>query len=96
MSGKEVNKLLERATGEVIDPAAYWTDYGFRLDPWDSLVVPALRRIGVAEIVRRTDPSWRRAIQEYLRSGSSEPPTRRSSRRTDASCRRGRRGGVGC
>jgi len=74
MSGTEVNKLLERATGEVIDPAAYWTDYGFRLDPWDSLVVPALRRIGVAEIVRRTDTSWRRAIQEYLRSDHPSRP----------------------
>lgn len=40
LAGKEGTKPLVRATGEVTDPTAYRTDYGYRLDPWPSLVQP--------------------------------------------------------
>ncbi len=39
--GKEGNKLLERLSGEVTDPADYRADYGARDDSW-SLVVAAI------------------------------------------------------
>ena len=81
--GKEGNKLLERLTGELTDPADYRTTYG---DPdrtlWHELVVPVLQEIGVAELAQRLDLSQRR-INDWLR-GHSEPHAGRTSHRQKA------------
>lgn len=43
--GKEGNRLLERATGEITDSAAYRTTYTPGTDRWQTLVLPALHHI---------------------------------------------------
>jgi hypothetical protein len=53
LTGKEGNKLVERASGEVNDPADYRNTYGTRGDRW-ALVIEILREIGVPTIVERT------------------------------------------
>ena len=52
LTGKEGNKLVERASGEVTDPAEYRNTYGSRGDRW-SLILDILREIGVPTIVER-------------------------------------------
>lgn len=69
LAGKEGNKLLERLTGVEQDPAAYRTDYGTRADPWAELYLPVLRRMGTPEVVRRTNPAWRRSIERIMKDG---------------------------
>jgi hypothetical protein len=51
LAGKEGHKLLERATGQVLDPTAYRTEYGYREDPFETLALPVLRRIGITALV---------------------------------------------
>ena len=53
LTGKEGNKLVERASGEVTDPADYRNTYGTRGDTWQ-LVLDILREIGVPTIVEQT------------------------------------------
>jgi hypothetical protein len=53
LTGKEGNKLLERASGEVTDPADYRNTYGTRGDAWQ-LLLEILREIGVPTIVEQT------------------------------------------
>ena len=69
LTGKEGNKLLERMTGIVTETDDYWSDYGTRAERWDALIVPALERMGTAEIVRRTNPTWRRSVERILEDG---------------------------
>ena len=53
LTGKEGNKLLERASGETTDPTDYRNTYGTRGDTW-AVVVEVLREIGVPTIVEQT------------------------------------------
>lgn len=53
--GKEGNKLLERATGQVVDRHDFETDYGLRNDRWGSLVLPVLKTIGAAHVIKETE-----------------------------------------
>lgn len=53
LTGKEGNKLLERASGEVTDPADYRNTYGTRGDRW-ALVLEILREIGAPTIIEQT------------------------------------------
>jgi hypothetical protein len=76
LSGKEGNRLLERATGVATDPAEYRSDFGDRVDPWQSLVLPVLHAMGAAEVAQRTSSSWRHSIDEYL-GGRSRPQLNR-------------------
>ncbi len=69
LAGKEGNRLLERVTGVVVDPMDYRTDFGLRVDPWGTLVVPLLRRMGAAEAVRRTKVAGRRSIERIIKDG---------------------------
>jgi hypothetical protein len=64
LTGKEGNKLLERASGEVTDSADYRNTYGTRIDRWQ-LVLEILREIGVPTIAEETDFS-RSAIYAVL------------------------------
>jgi hypothetical protein len=73
LSGKEGNKLLQRATGETTDPADYRTEFGERANPWTHLVVPVLRLMGRAELERLTDAKHRRAIERTI---AERRPTR--------------------
>jgi hypothetical protein len=52
LTGKEGNKLIERASGEVTDPVDYRNIYGTRGETWQ-LVLEILREIGVPTIVER-------------------------------------------
>jgi hypothetical protein len=61
--------LLERVTGLVTDQEDYRTEFGTRVDPWTALVVPVLRRMGASEVVRRTNPAWRRSVERVIRDG---------------------------
>jgi hypothetical protein len=58
--------VLERVTGVVTDQKDYRTDFETRVDPWATLLVPVLKRMGVAKVVRRTNPTWRRSIERIL------------------------------
>jgi hypothetical protein len=53
LTGKEGNKLIERATGETTDPAEYRNTYGTRTNTWQ-LIVEILREVGVPAIVEQT------------------------------------------
>jgi hypothetical protein len=57
LTGKEGNKLIERLTGEVTDPATYRNDYGTRGDPWDELILPVLKYMGAASLIAYGIPS---------------------------------------
>ena len=70
LSGKEGNKLIERLTAVASDSREYRADYGMRSDPWVGLVVPVLERMGVGDVVRRTDPAWRRWIEQIIKDGN--------------------------
>jgi hypothetical protein len=74
LSGKEGNKLLERLTGEVTDPADYRNDYGRRDDEWQ-LVLAGIDRVGSASVARRAGVH-RRTI-ERLRGGATPRPSTR-------------------
>jgi hypothetical protein len=65
LTGKEGNKLQERATGEVTDPDEYRNSYGRRSESW-ALVLSVLHEIGVPDIVALTGRS-RSAVYEVLR-----------------------------
>jgi len=70
LTGKEGNKLVERELGLEDDPRSYRTDYGLRQDPWERLVVPVLRRMGVAALLDRglgSASALRRAIFDGAR-----------------------------
>lgn len=69
LAGKEGNKLLERLTGVVTEVSEYRTDFGTRADPWNELFVPVLRRMGAAEVVRRTNRAWKRSVERIIRDG---------------------------
>jgi hypothetical protein len=69
LAGKEGNKLLQRVTGVVTDQEDYRTDFGLRVDPWATLIVPVLRRMGATEVVRRTNPAWRRSVERVIEDG---------------------------
>lgn len=69
LSGKEGNKLLQRAIGETTEPSDYRTEFGEREDPWNALVVPTLKRMGAVEVVNWTHVTWRRSIERILRDG---------------------------
>jgi hypothetical protein len=75
LSGKEGNKLLERSTGEVTEPADYRNDYGRRDDEWQ-LVLAAIGRIGAATIAHRTGLNQRTV--ERLRQGTAPHRTTRA------------------
>lgn len=77
LAGKEGNKLLERLTGVVADPADYRTDYGVRADPWSELVLPVLREMGAAVATQRTDRTWRRSIERIINDGHRPRSTER-------------------
>jgi hypothetical protein len=64
LTGKEGNRLIERASGETTDPAEYRNTYGTRTELW-SLVVDILREIGVPTIVAQTSFS-RSAVYSVL------------------------------
>ncbi len=57
LTGKEGNKLIERLTGEVTDPAAYRNYYGTRGDPWEQLVLPVVKDMGAARLIAHGIPS---------------------------------------
>ena len=71
--GKEGNRLEERTTGEVTDPAEYRVEYGSRVDRWSVLVVPVLREMGAAEVARRTGRA-RRAVERAVRRSQPSRP----------------------
>ena len=77
LAGKEGSKLLERALGVVTEAAEYAANFGFREDPWDALVIPVLRRMGVSAVVKQTSPSWRRSIQRMVAGDHPSRPRRR-------------------
>ena len=72
LAGKEGNKLLERLSGEVTDPADYRADYGARDDSW-SIVVDAIRLLDPGPVARRSGLD-RRTIQRAVRK-HPEPTT---------------------
>lgn len=53
LTGKEGNKLDERVTGEVTEPAEYRNNYGRRRDTW-TMVLEVLREIGAARVAELT------------------------------------------
>ena len=53
LTGKEGSKLVERASGEVSEPAEYRNTYGTRGDTW-SVALEILREIGVWTIIQRS------------------------------------------
>ncbi len=74
--GKEGNRLLERATGEITDPSDYRTTYIHPdNDGWRELVLPVLRDIGhalgIAHIARRVGVTERQ-VRNWV-SGRAEP-----------------------
>jgi len=73
LTGKEGNKLLERLSGEVTDPAEYRSDFGPREDPWRSLVVPVLRAMGAAAAAEAVGCS-RRAVERAILEGEATMP----------------------
>ena len=79
LTGKEGNKLVERASGEVTDPADYRNTYGRRTEVW-SLVVKILREIGAPTIVEQTGFS-RSAVYSVL--GGATPRHDHSRRYVD-------------
>jgi hypothetical protein len=62
--GKEGNKLEERQTGEITEPADYRNTYGRRGSIWPT-VVTLLHELGAPETARQTDLS-RRTVYEVL------------------------------
>jgi hypothetical protein len=70
LTGKEGNKLVERASGEVTEPADYRNTYGTRGDTWQ-LVVEILREIGVPTIVEQTGFS-RSAVYAVLNGARAQ------------------------
>jgi len=82
LAGKEGNRLEERTTGEVTDPAEYRVEYGSRVNRWSALVVPVLREMGAAEVAHRTGRS-RRAIERAV-SGRTVPHPSNRARLTAA------------
>jgi hypothetical protein len=67
--GKESNKLLERLTGEAIDPREWLDDYGSVASVWDTLVLPALRQIGATEVARVLDVTPH-SVRRWLNAGA--------------------------
>jgi hypothetical protein len=70
LTGKEGNRLQERATGEVQDPDDYRNDYGKRDETW-LLILNVLREIGAARLVQLTGFS-RSAVYAVV-SGAAVP-----------------------
>jgi len=68
LTGKEGNKLLERASGETTDPADYRNTYG-RRGATCPLVLELLRESGVPAVVERTGFS-RSAVYAVLRGAT--------------------------
>jgi hypothetical protein len=56
LTGKEGNKLVERLIGVVTEPSGYRNDYGTRADPWDELILPVLKDMGVKGIIGHRIP----------------------------------------
>jgi hypothetical protein len=71
--GKEGNRVLERLSGEVTETSDYRNEYGGRGDRWSVLLVPILREMGTAEVVRRTGIS-RSAVGRSLRESRATRP----------------------
>jgi hypothetical protein len=87
LTGKEGNKLLERLSGEVTDPAEYRSDFGLREDPWGSLVVPVLRAMGAAAAATAAGCS-RRAVERAIREqGTTVPHARTRARLVEVAAR---------
>jgi hypothetical protein len=67
--GKEGNRLLERATGEITDPSDYRTTYIYGRERWRQLVLPVLRDIrekqGTRYIAERVEVSDRQ-VRNWL------------------------------
>jgi hypothetical protein len=77
--GKEANRLEETSAGLIHDPGEILNTYNDpALDPWNTLVVPALRHFNTAEVAARARLD-RRSVQRLL-SGRTHP--RRSHRNT--------------
>ena len=86
LTGKEGNKLIERASGEITDPADYRNSYGTRGDTWQ-LVLEILREIGVPTIVEQTGFS-RSAVYAVL--NGANPRTDHASAYTKLAVQHGR------
>lgn len=73
--GKEGNRLLERATGELTNPDDYRTHFGSVDDEWTTLVLPVLRQMkaamGTRELADRAGVSDRQ-VRNWL-SGRDKP-----------------------
>ncbi|MFH1329807.1 MAG: hypothetical protein ABIJ48_04020 [Actinomycetota bacterium] len=80
--GKEGNRLIERLTGEITQPADYRTDYGVRADRWQQLALPVLRELGAAKVAEATGKG-RSAVFEAI-SGRSHPAGQRQTPYRDA------------
>ncbi len=52
LTGKEGNKLLERATGEYLEPDEYLNTYGTLANPWDT-TVDATRLLGATRVASK-------------------------------------------
>ena len=84
LTGKEGNNLLERLSGEVIEPSEYRSDIGARVDPWRSLVVPVLPAMGAAVAAHAAGCS-RWAVERAIRErGGTVPHPELQTRLTQA------------
>jgi hypothetical protein len=75
--GKEGNRILERATGEVLDASEYAVNYGARADRWWLLVAPALRSMTPEVVAERTSFS----LSSVERNIREVKPTRPRAKR---------------
>jgi hypothetical protein len=84
--GKEGNRLLERATGEITDPDDYRTTYTYGRERWRQLALPVLRDIrekqGTRYIAERVGVSDRQ-VRNWL-AGRDEPHAGASGNRQRA------------
>jgi hypothetical protein len=78
--GKEGNKIEERQTGEVTEPADYRNHYGRRTSTW-LLAISVLREIGAPEIAWQSAIS-RSAVYEVLRGAQPRSDTRGNTKQS--------------
>jgi hypothetical protein len=72
LTGKEGNKLLERATGEYLDPDEYQNTYATLGDPWDT-TVNAVRLLGAARVAAQAGID-RGTVQRTIRPAAPTTP----------------------
>ena len=79
LTGKEGNKLIERLTGEILDPNDYRTDYGSRGDRWQ-LVIRATRYLGATPVASDAGLD-RGSVERAIRSRKPVMPHLRNRER---------------